>query len=80
MDEPGVDVLAHGGQHEPEEPAITTSGAGLEQVEVILLPLDRAFSAGAGILMALPKVTIPGYEGMEAVVLLEVGIDDPAIG
>ena len=80
MDQPGIDMLAHGGQHEPEEPAVTASGAGLKQEEVILLALDRAFGAGAGILVALPKVTIPGDEGMESVILLGIGVDDPAVG
>lgn len=79
MDEPGIDVLAHGGQHEPEEPTVTPGGAGLKQMEIVLLALDRAFGAGAGILMALPKVTIPGDEGMESVVLLRIGVDDSAV-
>ena len=73
-------MLAHGGQHHPEEPAVTAGSARLEQVEVILLPLDGALSAGAGILVALPRVAIPGDEGMESVILLGIGIDDPAVG
>jgi len=31
-------MLAHGGQHEPEEPAIAAGGAGLEQFEEQLTP------------------------------------------
>jgi hypothetical protein len=30
MDQPGVDVLAHGSKHEAEEPTITARGACLE--------------------------------------------------
>ena len=73
-------MLAHSSQHEPEEPAVTAGGASLEQEEVILLALDRAFGAGASILMALPKVTVPGDESMESVILLGVGVDDAAVG
>jgi hypothetical protein len=80
MDQPGIDVLAHGSQHEAEEPAVTASGAGLEQAEVILFAFDGALGTGAGILVALPEVTIPGDEGMESVVLLGIGVDDPPVG
>ena len=80
MDDPGVDMLAHGSEHQAEEPAVAASGASLKQVEVILLPLDGALGAGAGIFVALPKVTIPWDEGMESVVLLGIGVEDPAVG
>ena len=79
VDQPGIDVLAHRGQHEPEKPAVPASGAGLEEEEVILLAFDRAFGAGAGVLMTLPKVAVPGDEGMESEVLFGIGVDDSAV-
>jgi hypothetical protein len=48
-------------------------------VEVPLLALDGTLGAGTSILMALPKVTIPGDEGMQAVVFLGIGVNDAAI-
>jgi hypothetical protein len=34
--QPGVDVLAPGGQHHSEGPTVMTGGAGMEEVEAIL--------------------------------------------
>jgi hypothetical protein len=51
----------------------------LEESEVTLLALDGAFSTGAGVLMRLPKVAISRDEGVQAIVLLWVGVDDAAI-
>ncbi len=80
MDQPGIDMLAHSGQHKPEEPTVATGGAGVEQVEIMLLALDGTLGTGTSILMALPEVTIPGDEGMQAVVFLGIGINDPTVG
>ncbi len=80
MDEPGVDVLAHSGQDDAKEPAVTASGARLEEEEVVLLALDRAFGTRACILVALPVCASSGDEGMQAIVLLGIGVDDTTIG
>ena len=80
VDQPSNDVLAHSGQHKPKKPAVTPGGADLEQVKVKLLALDGTLGARTGILMALPEITIPGDKGVQTVVLLGIGIDDPTIG
>ena len=80
MDEPGIDVLAHGSQHDAEEPTVTASSARLEEEEVVLFALDRAFGAGTHILVTLPEIAFSGDEGMQSIVLLGIGIDDPTIG
>ena len=51
----------------------------MEESEVTLLALDGAFSTRAGILVRVPKVAISGDEGVQAIVLLWVGVDDAAI-
>ncbi len=79
VDQPSINVLTHSGQDQAEEPTIAASGLGLEQVAVIFLALDGAFGARASIEVALPEDTIPGNEGVEAVVFFGVGINDPAI-
>ena len=48
-------------------------------MEVMLLAPDGTLGAGASILMALPKVTIPGDEGMQAIVFLGIGVNDAAV-
>ena len=80
MDSPGIDVLAHGSEHDAKEPAVTSSGACLEEGEVTLFALDRAFGTGTSILVALPERGISGDESVQAIVLLGIGIDDAAIG
>ena len=80
MGQPGVDVLTHSGQDQPEEPAFAASGARLKQAKVKLLALDGTLGAGATVFVELPQVTIPGDEGMQAVVFLGIGVDDAAIG
>ena len=52
----------------------------MKQRKVELLTLDGTLSARALVLMAIPKVTIPGNEGVQAVVLLRIGVDDATIG
>jgi hypothetical protein len=52
----------------------------LEESEVILLALDGAFSTRAGVLMRLPKVAVSRDEGVQAIVLLWVGVDDATVG
>ena len=73
-------MLAHSSQHDAEEPTVTTSGACLEEEEVVLFAFDRAFGAGAHILVTLPEVAFSGDEGMQSIVLLGIGVDDPTIG
>ena len=80
IDEPGIDVLAHGGQDEAKEPAFTASGAGLEKQKVVFFAFDRAFGAGASIEVCLPEVAFSGDESMQTVVLLGIGVEDAAIG
>ena len=72
-------MLTHSSQHQAKEPPVTASGAGLQESEVTLLALDGALSTRAGVLMRLPKVTISRDEGVQAIVLLRVGVDDAAI-
>jgi hypothetical protein len=66
MDKPGVNVLAHGGQHDAEEPSVTAHGARLEEIEVILFPLDGTLGTGTGIFVALPEGAISGDEGVHS--------------
>ena len=79
VNQPSVDVLTHSSEHHTEEPAVTTSGASLEQAAVVLLALDRTLGTRAALGVALPKVAIPGDKGVQAKVLLGIGVDDPAI-
>ena len=79
MDEPGINVLAHSSQYDAKEPTVATSGARLEEEEVVLFALDRAFGAGAHVLVALPESAFSGDEGVQAIVLLGIGVDDAAI-
>jgi hypothetical protein len=53
-------VLTHGGEHGAEEPAVAASGAGLAEMEIVLLAFDGAFGTGAGIFVEVPEVTISG--------------------
>ena len=73
-------MLAHSSQHQTKEPTTTASGTGLEEREIVLLALDRAFGTRAGLLMGQQKVAISGDERVKAIVLLWVSIDDAAIG
>ena len=63
MYQPSVNMLAHRGQHEAEKPAGPASGASLQEMEVILFSFDRAFSAGASVLMEEPEGAVSGNEG-----------------
>ena len=51
----------------------------MQKTEVVLLALDGALGTRAGVLVRLPKVTISRDEGVQAIVLLWVGVDDAAI-
>ncbi len=73
-------MLTHSSQHQAKEPTATTSGASLQETEVILLALDGALGARAGVFMRLPKVAISRNECVQAIVLLRIGVDDAAIG
>ena len=79
VNQPGIDVLTHSGQHEPEEPTVSASGADLQETAVKFLALDRALSTRASILVAQPQVAISGDDGMEAIVFLGIGVDDPTV-
>jgi hypothetical protein len=57
---PGVNVLAHSSKYDAKEPAGSACSARLEQMEVVLLPFELALGTGAGILLALPKITVAG--------------------
>ena len=80
MEEPGIHVLADGGKCEAEEPAVTTSGAGLQQVKVVLFALDGAFGTGTSIDVQLPEITVSGDVRVQAIVIFGISIDNPAIG
>jgi hypothetical protein len=73
-------MLAHGSEHNPEEPAISASGAGFEEMEIVLLALDGAFGTGACVFVEIPECAIPGDESVEAIVLLGIGVEDTAVG
>ena len=60
MAEPGIDVLTEGRERQAKEPTVATGRAGLKQVKVVLLALDRAFSRGASVGMKLPEVAVSG--------------------
>ena len=79
IDEPGVDVLAHRGQDDAKEPAVTASGARLEEHKVVLFAFDRSFGTGARIQVTLPEQAVSRDEGMQAVVLFRIGEEDAAI-
>ena len=80
MSKPSANVLAHGSEDDTEEPAVAASGAGFEEMEIVLLTLDGAFGTGAGVFVKVPEVAISGNQGVEAIVLLGVGVDDAAVG
>ena len=52
----------------------------MKQAKVEFFALDRTLGARALVLMAVPEVTIPGNESVQAEVLLGIGVDDAAIG
>ena len=79
MKGPGINVLTASGQDQAKEPALPTSGLGLKQEEVILFTFDGAFGTGTSITMALEKVTVSRDEGMKAVILSGIGVNDAAI-
>ena len=60
MNQPSVDMLTHSGEHHTEEPAVTTSSAGVKQAAVVLFAFDGTFSTGASVGVKLPKVTVSG--------------------
>ena len=78
--EPSVNVLTTGSQDNPEEPAVAAGGFSLEEVEVVFLAFDGALGTRAGILVTLPERTGSGDEGVEAVVVFGIGVDDPTVG
>ena len=81
MSKPDIDVLAHSDQHPAKEPTtVTASSTGLEEAKVILLAFEGSPGTGAGILMGLPKATIPRDAGVEVIVFLGIGVDDATIG
>ena len=80
MSNPGANVLTHGGEHDAEEPAVAASGAGLKEMEIVLLAFDGAFGTGAGVFVEVPEVAISGDESVEAIVLLGIGVEDAAVG
>ncbi|NIN65005.1 MAG: hypothetical protein GTO63_09950, partial [Anaerolineae bacterium] len=67
-------------QEDAKEPAVTASGARLEEKKVVLFAFDRAFGARACILVYLPEGALSGDEGVQPIVLLGIGVDDAAIG
>jgi hypothetical protein len=73
-------MLTHSGEHHAEEPTITASGARLEQTTVVLLALDGTLGTGTTLGVTLPEITIPGDKGVQAIVLLRIGVDNAAIG
>ena len=79
-EEPSIDMLAHGGESKAEEPAVAASGTSLKQVKVVLFTLDRAFSRGTGVGVKLPEVAVSRDAGVQAVILLGIGVDDAAVG
>ena len=72
-------MLAYGSQHDAEEPPVAASGTRLEEQEVVLFALDGTFGARACILVNLPEGTVSGDEGVEAIVLLGIGVEDTTI-
>ena len=80
VSDPGADVLAHGGEHDAKEPTVAAGGASFAEMEVILLALDRAFGTGAGVFVEVPENAISGNQGVKAIVLLGVGVDDTTVG
>jgi len=80
VSQPGINVVTHNSQHHAKEPPVTASGAGLQESEVTLLALDGALSTRASVLMRLPKMAVSRDEGVQAIVLLWVGVDDASVG
>ena len=66
---PGINVLTTGGQDHPEEPAVATSGSGLQEMKIVLLAFDGAFGTRASSTVTLPQIRASGNERMKAVVL-----------
>ena len=76
---PSVNMLATGGQDNPEEPTIAAGGLSLKELEVIFFAFDGTFGTRPGILMTLPEDRVSGDERMEAVVFFGIGVDDATI-
>lgn len=72
-------MLTHRGEERAKEPALPPGGASVGQAEIVFFTFDRAFGAGAGVLMQLPERGVSGDEGVPAIVVLRIGIDDAAI-
>ena len=79
VNQPSVDVLTHRGEHHTEEPTVTTSSPGKAQAEVVLLALDGTLSTRAAFGVAPPEIAIPGDKGVQAKVLLRIGVDDATV-
>ena len=72
--------MADRGEHNAQEPALATSGAGLIQQKVVLFALVRAFDAAMVVVVLGPKVRIARDRGEETIVGLGIGINDASIG
>ena len=52
---PGVEVLAHGGEHDAKEPALTARDASVVEAEVELLAFDGTFGTRATVGVEFPE-------------------------
>ena len=77
--QPSIDVLAHSGQDQAKKPAVPAGGFGLQEMEIILFAFDRAFGTRASVEVELEEIALSGNKGVQAIVFLGVGVDDPAI-
>ena len=80
MARPGIEMLAHGGQHHAEEPPLAAGQAGVVETEVEFLALDGAFGTRASVGVELPEGRTAPQGREQAVVVGRVGIDRAAIG
>ncbi len=51
----------------------------MKQAAVVLLTLDGTLGTRTELGVALPKVTMPGDKGVQAIVLGRIGIDDAPV-
>ena len=76
---PGIDVLAHGGEHGPPGPGGGAADSGGLQPVIDLLALVGTLDTGALGVGGFPGLGTPGDAGEETQVVLVIGIDNAAI-
>jgi hypothetical protein len=66
-------VLAHGREHHPKEPKLSSAGPGLKEKEVIFLSLVWPFGSALSIFQRVPQPGIPSHWCVDSVIPFWLG-------